>query len=373
MHSASKNVLLGASSSDALVDDKSWGNLVAATKMPHLSIEPIARKPRRRLSKRAMTLGAIPRDLLKPHALLVRGLTGVFHTPLPTPMLPDGPFVAPRSFAHLALDVLAARFTSTLEAAVSKIFCAGAGWQLFALLASSQGLATDSLGFYAMTGIGDALGVGLGHIAFRAFSRFVACRADVELRAEGLVALWLGSSALLSGTAWQYVVNTASATQPFAALLVWTGSLCGIAFFAGLRTFRAAYGRLGMEEPTYANMAADRLLAISVGAGTALFVATDPATDCAPLAFLAVGPADSAALAVAKAGLATCIGFCAAQSVQNLALPVGANWLDSAADDAAASAPPPDDEDTSMASMASWRSGTNRRERAERAEPEAML
>jgi hypothetical protein len=222
---------------------------------------------------------------------------------------------------------------SRLQVAMSKIFCAGAGWQLFSILASTAGFSSDSIAFYLLTGLGDALGVALGHLTFRAFSRFGLCRTDVDMRAEALVALWLGSSATFSGTAWQYVVNVVSASQPFWPTLVWTGCLCGFAFFCGLRLFRIAYAPLGLELATYANFGSDRLLAASVGAGTALFVATDPSHGIPWLAFIAVQPEDSAALGVCKAGLSTFIGFVVLQSAQNLLLPVGANWLDGSNDD----------------------------------------
>lgn len=224
------------------------------------------------------------------------------------------------------------------QVAISKIFCAGAGWQLLSIVAlTTLSCDTNSPAFFLLTGLGDALGVGLGHIAFRC----ILCSAAINLKAEVLTGLWLGSSAMLSGMAWQYVVNVVSATQPFWPTLLWTSSLCGFAFFCGLRLFRLCYQPLGMESATAGNFGADRLLAASVGAGAGLFTATDPATGIGWLAFLAVQPTDSSALAVFKAGLSTLLGFIALQSAQNVLLPVGANWLDSHAAEVA------DDEDRS--------------------------
>lgn len=290
---------------------------------------------------RAATLGALPVGHPRP---LARGLAGVVQSPLQTQESTRRFDLEPKQtplFAHLAFGVLLARFESTLEVAASKIFFAGAGWQLFAVWASEMGIDSTSVAFYGMTGAGDALGVFCGHLLFRICSKFIFRNVSVDLRSEALTALWLGSAAVCSGFAWQYVVNVSAASQGFVLVLLWTGVVCTLCFFTGLRLGRTLYAPLGMERPFYDNFVSDRLLAIAVGAGAALFVATDPGYTGHAFTWLAIHEGDSNALGIVKAGSSTFVGFSIMQTIENLLLPIGSNWLDAPPEDPVDDSEPP--------------------------------
>lgn len=113
-HSASRDVLISAANAEALVDDKAWSELVASTKVVNRRAEPRPSRPPNALKFRSVTMGHVPASYLH-RTPLVRGLTGVFATPMPL-AVPAGAPIAPASpFAHLAQDYLAARFKSTFE------------------------------------------------------------------------------------------------------------------------------------------------------------------------------------------------------------------------------------------------------------------
>ena len=57
------------------------------------------------------------------------------------------------------------RLATSVEVTASKIFPAGAGWQLASIVADSAGFAPTSLAFFAAVGLGDCTGVFLGHLA----------------------------------------------------------------------------------------------------------------------------------------------------------------------------------------------------------------
>ena len=65
--------------------------------------------------------------------------------------------------AEDSMSALSNRFILTGEVAISKIFPAGFGWQLFATQASLMGLQGSDVSFALMTGAGDFVGVLLGH------------------------------------------------------------------------------------------------------------------------------------------------------------------------------------------------------------------
>lgn len=286
-------------------------------------------------------------------APLVRGLTGVIQSPLTTSKRERERLkLTGEHCSQMSFSVLFARTESTLEVAMSKIFCGGAGWQAMSVVAGLLGAGPTSAIFFVLTGLGDAAGVFCGHLAFRGFSRYALRRAEVNIRAEALVALWLGSAAVFSGTAWQPVVNALNPEQPFVLLCLWTALLTGLAFFTGLRVFRSAYARFGMEEPFADNFNNDRLLSAAVGAGLGIFVATDPSFPNP----LAISEHDPAILGIVKAGISTFVGFVALQTVENVVLPVGDNWIDGT--------PADDDESNSRRSSKSASQHSKHHERA---------
>ncbi len=58
--------------------------------------------------------------------------------------------------------------------------------------------------FAALTGVGDMLGVAVGHFAFSAIKSIFT---GSDVRKEIPVATWLGAAAFCSGTIWQPAVN----------------------------------------------------------------------------------------------------------------------------------------------------------------------
>lgn len=229
-----------------------------------------------------------------------------------------------------AADLLA-RFSTTTEVTVSKIFPAGFGWQTASVVAGSAGATPTSLPFFMITGFGDLLGVLGGHVGYMALKKQAGY--NVNLSKELDTGLWLGSAAFCSGFVWQPTLNAcvdlglsfnASATAVFGA--------CTLAFFGGLRVFRILYSPLTSVEPNnYANLKADAGLAVAVGGATGCFVGTDVTFGdnwLRPVVGIEDGTGDVAASIIA--GSSTAIGFMAVQSAQNVAMPQGKNWVDPA-------------------------------------------
>lgn len=61
-----------------------------------------------------------------------------------------------------------ARVQSTVEVMVSKIFPAGFGWQAASVVAESMGMESTDPSFWLSVGVGDAIGVMMGHMAWKA-------------------------------------------------------------------------------------------------------------------------------------------------------------------------------------------------------------
>jgi hypothetical protein len=223
------------------------------------------------------------------------------------------------------------RFVLTTEVAVSKIFPAGFGWQLFATKASEMGFEGNDLGFALMTGAGDFAGVLLGHCLY--YTAKSLTNEPVNLSFEYKTGLFLASAAFFSGGVWQPVVNTLQAAElPWLAVAGGTWMACGAAFYAGCRFFRTVYSPLGIVRPSdYANLKSDAALSMSIGGATGAFVGTDMVylPDHNPLKDLVgVASTDTMQEACTKAGMSTAMGFYGAQTMQNVAYPRGRNWTD---------------------------------------------
>jgi hypothetical protein len=107
---------------------------------------------------------------------------------------------------------------------------------------------------------------------------------------------------------------------------------CGGAFYLGLRIARGVYSPIlyGVEKSNYANLKADALLSVSVGAATGCFVGTDLSFGAANWMGSALGVEDgfSTLHGMVLAGSSTALGFSAIQTVQNLTITPGHNWVD---------------------------------------------
>jgi hypothetical protein len=224
------------------------------------------------------------------------------------------------------------RIKVTAEVAVSKIFPAGFGWQYFSSLAGDMGFASTDMGMAVMTGVGDALGVGLGHAAYFAVKKAVMDKA-IDMSQQLQIALFLGSASLFSGTAWQPTVNAChDHGLGFTSTALITGGVCGTAFLVGLRGGRNVYGRLlsHIEKPTMQNLVADAQLSAAIGGAGACFVGTDVSFGEGNflLPYLGVDSGTSVLTGSVLAGTSTALGFLVVQSGQNVAVPRSKCWVD---------------------------------------------
>jgi hypothetical protein len=227
------------------------------------------------------------------------------------------------------------RFVVTAEVTVSKIFPAGFGWQSSSVIAGSQfGYASDSLNFALTTGIGDGVGVLMGHYAYYTAKKLITGSTDIDLTKELHTGILLGSAAFCSGTAWQPLVNALQgANLPFSQVFVGTWLGCGAAFYVGLRLGRTILsGPLAhVQEPTYENSKADVSLSAAIGGATGFFVGTDAAylpDQNFLIDFVGIQDGTPDLTGCAIAGASTSLGFFSAQSGMNMIYPKGKCWND---------------------------------------------
>ena len=84
------------------------------------------------------------------------------------------------------------RLATSVEVTASKIFPAGAGWQLASIVADSAGFAPTSLAFFAAVGLGDCTGVFLGHLIYQTLKKVTG--AKLNLKDEFQTASLLGTA-----------------------------------------------------------------------------------------------------------------------------------------------------------------------------------
>lgn len=230
---------------------------------------------------------------------------------------------------------LANRFTVTGEVIISKIFPAGFGWQSSSILAENYlGYAPDTAAFAFTTGMGDAVGVMLGHCGYYAIKKSVTGNEKIHMKREIDTGLLLSSAAFCSGSLWQPLVDVLQgANLPFSTALCGTWIGCGTAFYAGLRIGRTVFPSLleYVEEPTYENSKTDASLSIAIGGATGFFVGTDAAYLPAENFLIEiVGITDSTPdlMGCAIAGSSTALGFGVAQTGLNMVYPAKKCWND---------------------------------------------
>ena len=228
---------------------------------------------------------------------------------------------------------LGQRMLSTVEVMVSKIFPAGFGWQGASCVAEDLGFSATDMSFFLTTGAGDFLGVATGHTLYYSLKKAITGDEDINMTYEFHTGLLLGSAAFCSGTVWQPIVNFAQMQgMGFNSSALLTLGVCGGAFFGGLRLFRVLYSPImeGVEATSYENLKNDFALSVSIGAATACFVGTDVSYGDANWLRPVVGIEDSFSvpLGMCLAGSSTALGFFALQTVQNVVVPEGKNWID---------------------------------------------
>lgn len=227
-----------------------------------------------------------------------------------------------------------ARFTTTAEVTVSKIFPAGFGWQSASIVAeNSLGYAADTTAFALTTGLGDAIGVFIGHGTYYGMKRALV-DGTINMEKEGQTGFLLASAAFCSGTAWQPLVDilqgaNLSFIQVFAG--TWVG--CGTAFYVGLRAGRTILSGYmeHIEEPTFENSMNDKSLSAAIGGATGFFVGTDAAympsqNFLIDIVGIKEGTPDLVGCAIA--GSSTAMGFATTQAAFNVIYPSGKLWND---------------------------------------------
>lgn len=198
------------------------------------------------------------------------------------------------------------RFKKTMEVTVSKIIPAGAAWQFTSACVPYD---PTTFEFALSTGVGEALGVVGGHIAYNRLFNSETISTTENINTGGL----LGVAAMLSGTAWQPTVNLLQSNgAPMGVVVAGTGMVCGASFFTGLRAARAIRG------PEYSEtILNDAQLSVSIGGATGGFVLSELfIDDLTPLTDACV-----------IAGMSTSSGFTAIQNTMNLLVP-GQVWTD---------------------------------------------
>ena len=190
----------------------------------------------------------------------------------------------------------------------------GFGWQTAATVAEGWGLDAANMDFALVTGVGDGIGVAVGHTTYMAIKKAVTGSADIDMTAQAQTGIFLGSAAVCSGGIWQPFVNTLQAAGlGFNTSLVLTAGCGTLAFFSGLRLGRLIYSPIfaGVEEANYANLKADAALSVAVGGAAGCFVGTDVSYAGANWLRPLVGVEETCASTTASvlAGSSTALGF----------------------------------------------------------------
>ena len=230
---------------------------------------------------------------------------------------------------------LANRLKVTAEVTVSKIFPAGFGWQSSSILAEDYlGYSADSVAFALTTGLGDAVGVFVGHSAFYAAKKAVTSDESIDMSRETQTGLLLASAAFCSGTVWQPLVDMLQGMNlPFLQVFAGTWVGCGTAFYLGLRGAREILSGpfKHIHAPTFENSVTDRSLSVAIGGATGFFVGTDAAylpSQNFLINVVGIHDATPALAGCAIAGASTSLGFMSAQTALNVVYPAGKLWND---------------------------------------------
>jgi hypothetical protein len=226
------------------------------------------------------------------------------------------------------------RFLTTTEVIVSKIFPAGFGWQSASIMSANYGITSDSLDFAIATGVGDGLGVFIGHNAYCILKNTAIGETNnINRKLDIQSGLLLSSAAFCSGSVWQPIVNTLQTLQlPLSHVVTGTWIGCGFAFYIGLRGSRSIFSGLQyIEEPTRENISTDLSLSLSIGGATGCFVLTDisylPEHNIL-IDTIGIYDGTSNLTSCVIAGTSTSIGFASCQSIANIVLPFGKSWND---------------------------------------------
>ena len=232
-------------------------------------------------------------------------------------------------------STIADRFVVTGETTVSKIFPAGFGWQSSSILAENHlGYSADSMAFALTTGLGDAVGVLIGHCGYFAIKKAVTGNDKILMKREFDTGFLLATAAFCSGSLWQPLVDALQGSGlSFAGVFTGTWIGCGTAFYAGLRAGRTVLPTFltYVQEPSYENSKTDASLSIAIGGATGYFVGTDAAylpDQNFLIDIVGIHDTTPALAGCAIAGSSTALGFGVSQTALNVVYPTGKCWND---------------------------------------------
>jgi hypothetical protein len=213
-----------------------------------------------------------------------------------------------------------ARLVQTADIAVSKLFPGGFMWQAGSVVAVNAGFQSTDVAFALATGVGDCIGVSVGHVLFTAIKSIFTGQSVAK---EIPVGVWLGSAAFWSGTLWQPAVNLcAGFGWSFPAVFLGVGAICCAAFFVGLRGGRVLYRGIGITGNNSHNFGEDVGLSVAIGGAAGMFCATDiTIPKNAWDVYFGVTPSMTPVEGCMRAGASTALGFSIAQILQNTRAP----------------------------------------------------
>jgi hypothetical protein len=230
------------------------------------------------------------------------------------------------------MTTLGIRLRTSLLVAFTKIFLGGCMWQIMGLLSDEvfkfgggQHRVPPfftTVSFSVLTGIGDAVGVFIGHSClslidvqclnrkFHGWSNF--------FQISGI----LSFGSILSGGSWQGLTDGCiNNGLHFNLAILLVGLGCGLFFFVGITTGRAVFQ---LPRATFK----DFTLSLACGCGSGVFVGTDRRYPENWLQGLVGERTGNSSLDVFKAGLSVFLGFLVAQIVLSLFLRQGYSWTD---------------------------------------------
>jgi hypothetical protein len=129
------------------------------------------------------------------------------------------------------------------------------------LLQERESVSQVSASFSVRLGLGDAIGVMVGHCAYFDAKRSISGDEGIDTKAEAQTGLLLASAVFCSGTVWQPLVDALQvAESSFAQVFVGTWIGCGTAFYLGLRGARTILSGIcdHIHGPTYENSNDDK-------------------------------------------------------------------------------------------------------------------
>jgi len=240
--------------------------------------------------------------------------------------------IVPSKGSSLVPSRFIQRMILTGEITVSKLFPAGFGWQAASVAASWSGFGATDVALWLATGVGDALGVFLGHMIYMIIKKSIFT-SKKSLFDEFGIATWLGTAAFCSGTLWQPSVNFFGGLGlAFPSVALLTALVCASAFCVGLRLGRRLYTGLGIEKPHYRNFTEDAGLSLAIGGASGMFVGTDVTIPKNPFdSFVGVYPDMDPLTGCFKAGTSTAVGFAFFHSIQNTRAQSSAAYVTQAA------------------------------------------